>query len=74
MTHALASAVLHSEGSAGEGPSPREIDKRFICVTHSSTACTCVQCAYDTVAEQPAFVTLSHELYDDDFRVGIATF
>ena len=32
-------------------------------------------CAYDTVAEQPAFVTLSQELYDDDdFHVGIAPF
>jgi hypothetical protein len=62
MTYALASAVLHSEGSAGEGPSPERsgTDKRFICVTHC-LYCLHV-CAYDTVADQPAFVTLSCKL------------
>ena len=38
MTYALASAVLHSEGSAGEGPSPREIRDRqsvHLCYTLS---------------------------------------
>jgi len=43
MTYALASAVLHSEGSAGEGPSPERSGTSGSFVLHiASTACTCV--------------------------------